>query len=452
MDKNVPVDNCILIYILRIGDHSMRRKGIKTINKKIENGEAVVMTAEEVCNLIRSGEKLTVDDVDVVTSATKALMSGTLAIFTIPVAERGAFRKAKSLWLNGIPAYPGPCPNERLGLVDAILYGTKYSKTDPNYGGGHLFRDIVRNKQIEVEVKTSEGRKIITSSSLDEMDFARMITTRSACKNYAAFVNSKKETVKTIFSVTGLKGLYSEATICGCGELNPIAKDPNLAVIGIGTKILLNGAKGYVIGRGTRSLPDNPNLMVEADMFNMNPIYMGGFKTSQGPEVIVSCAIPIPIVNEAVLETIMITDEEIPLPIMDIPKREIITKSRYSEAWQGKDMVVKYHRSRCITPTGEKYCEMEECPVELLCPTGAFSIEKGRIDRSLCFNCLFCVSVCKQNAFTAKRGKITVNGKEVPITLRQSDRLGARRLAIDLKIRIEKGEFLLSEPVDRISF
>ena len=222
----------------------MRQKEIETINKKIENGEAVVMTAEEICDLVRNGERLTVDDVDVVTSATKALMSGTLAIFTIPIAERGAFRKAKSLWINGIPAYPGPCPNERLGLVDAILYGTGYSKTDPNYGGSHLFRDIVEKKQIDVEVKTSEGRTIITSSSLDEMDFARMITTRSVFKNYAAFVNPKKGTVKTIFSVTGLRGPYREATICGCGELNPIAKDPNLAVIGIGTKLLINGAKG----------------------------------------------------------------------------------------------------------------------------------------------------------------------------------------------------------------
>ncbi|MFB0560468.1 MAG: homocysteine biosynthesis protein [Candidatus Lokiarchaeia archaeon] len=179
---------------------------------------------------------------------------------------------------------------------------------------------------------------------------------------------------------------------------------------------------------------------------------MGGFKTSQSPEVIVSCAIPIPIVNESTLETIMLTDEKIPLPVMDIRNREIITYSKYSEAWQGKDIVVKYHRNRCIKPTGEKYCMVEACPVESLCPTEAFSIEKMRIDRSLCFNCLLCVSFCKQNAFTAKAGKITVNGKEVPITLRQSDRLGAKKLAIDLKMRIEKGEFLLSEPVDRISF
>ncbi len=430
----------------------MRQKEIKTINKKIENGEATVMTAEELCNLIRSGEKLTVEDIDVVTSATKALMSGTLAIFTIPIAERGAFRRAESLWLNGIPAFPGPCPNERLGLVDAILYGTEYSRTDPNYGGGHLFRNIVEKKQIEVEVKTSEGKTIITSSSLDEMDFARMLTTRSVYKNYAAFVNPKKETVKTIFSVTGLNGPYREATICGCGELNPIAKDPNLAVIGVGTKLLINGAKGYVMGRGTRSRQNNPNLMLEADMFNMNPLYMGGFKTSESPEVIVSCAIPIPIISEAILEAVTITDEDIPLPVMDINNREIITNSKYSEAWQGNDIVVKYHGNRCIKTSCEKYCEKLECPVESLCPTGAFSIEKGRIDRSLCFNCTVCVYICKQNVFTAKTGKITVNGKEVPITLRQSDRLGAKKLAIDLKKKIEKGEFLLSEPVDRINF
>ncbi|MEX2706128.1 MAG: methanogenesis marker 16 metalloprotein [Candidatus Freyrarchaeum guaymaensis] len=429
----------------------MRQKEIQIINKKIEKGEAVVMTAEELCNLVRGGERLTVDDVDVVTSATKALMSGTLAVFTIPVAERGAFHRAKALWLNGIPAYPGPCPNERLGLVDAILYGTAHSITYPNYGGGHLFREMVERKQIEVEVETTDGKRLTTTSTLDEMLFARMITTRSVCKNYAAFINPRKETVKTIFSVAGMRGPYLEATVCGCGELNPIAKDPNLATIGIGTKLLINGAEGYVLGRGTRSKPDNPNLMIAADMFDMKPAYMGGFKTSQGPEVIVSCAIPIPITSQAVLEATMVTDEKFSLPVMDVHNREIITYSKYSDAWQGNDLVVKYHRNKCVTPTGEKSCNLEICPVESLCPTGAFSLKRG-IDRTLCFNCTFCVHTCKQNAFTAKTGKIPINGKEIPITLRQSDRLGARKLAIDLKRRIEKGEFLLSEPVERISF
>jgi len=47
-------------------------------------------------------------------------------------------------------------------------------------------------------------------------------------------------------------------TFCGCGELNPIENDPKLETIGIGTRVLLNGAEEFVTGSGTRSSPDNP--------------------------------------------------------------------------------------------------------------------------------------------------------------------------------------------------
>ena len=99
-------------------------KTVEDIQDKLDSGDAVVWTADELKSKLRNGEKITAEDVDVVTCGTSGVMSGTTALFHIPVAEPGSFNKAKEVYLNGIPAYPGPCPNELLGTVDVILYGT----------------------------------------------------------------------------------------------------------------------------------------------------------------------------------------------------------------------------------------------------------------------------------------------------------------------------------------
>ncbi|MFB0545097.1 MAG: homocysteine biosynthesis protein, partial [Asgard group archaeon] len=219
-----------------------RKKSFEEINKKIGRGEAKVFTAEEFKKMVRNGENLTVEDVDVVTTGTCGLMSGTAIILTIPIAERGVFERAEKVWLNGVPAYPGPCPNERLGIIDVIVYGTSHA--DEKYGGGHLFRDIVENKNIEARIKTKNGKFLETEVKFEDIPFARMFTTRSVFKNYSGFVNPQKSVVKTIFSLLGLKGPLEEVSVCGCGEINPLENDPYLKTIGINSKVLLNGSIG----------------------------------------------------------------------------------------------------------------------------------------------------------------------------------------------------------------
>ena len=118
-----------------------KKKTIAGINAKIKKGEAVVLTAEEFKQIVRNEEPATAENIDVVTCATCAIMSGTAAILSIPIAERNEFESADKVWLNDIPAFPGPCPNERLGIVDVFVYGT--ARANHEYGGGHLFREIV---------------------------------------------------------------------------------------------------------------------------------------------------------------------------------------------------------------------------------------------------------------------------------------------------------------------
>ena len=85
------------------------KRTIQEIEARIESGEANVLTAEEVTKMVLEGEEVTTADVDVITTGTCGIMSGTLAIFHLPVAEPGAFKKANHILLNGIPGFPGPC-------------------------------------------------------------------------------------------------------------------------------------------------------------------------------------------------------------------------------------------------------------------------------------------------------------------------------------------------------
>jgi len=204
-------------------------KTIEEINEKIAREEATILTAAELKSMVRDGQKVTVDEVDVVTTATFGVMSGTMAVMMVPVAGKCSFEKADAIWLNGVPAQPGPCPNERLGVVDLVINGTSHA--DERYGGGHLFRDLVKGKEIDIFVE-AHGRTFENRVTLDDIDFARIITTRLAFKNYHAIINPTATTISSIFSVTGLTGPFTETTVSGCGEINPLQNDPSHRIIG----------------------------------------------------------------------------------------------------------------------------------------------------------------------------------------------------------------------------
>ena len=408
-------------------------KTIEEINRRIKDHSAIVLTAKELCDLVRSGESIGVDDVDVVTTATRGVMSGTLAILSFPIADPGVFSRAEQVSLNGVPAHVGPCPNEHIGIVDLIIHGT--AQRDGRYGGGHLFHDLIRGREIDVAVRTPE-KEIIRTLSIDSIPYARMLTTRSAYRNYSAFVNPGGQ-APSIFSVADFGGGCREAVFGGCGELNPLEKDHG--TIGTGTRVLMNGAIGYVIGEGTRSTPDRRNLSLTADMHGMNGSYIGGFATSAGADVINSVAVPIPILDEEILSATSRLDSEIELPILDVQTRSALGRTDYSQVWS-PDPGVTFDPARCIHCT--------TCDVD--CPTGAFDVGGGRIAGDLCCNCGHCVSVCNGVAFAAEMGAITLHGRTIPIILRHSDRKGAIKLADELKKMIEAESFLLTEPVERL--
>ncbi|MEL5891433.1 MAG: methanogenesis marker 16 metalloprotein [Methanothrix soehngenii] len=426
-------------------------KEFSEILERIERSEAVVLTAEEVSRLVEDEDRSSLEEVDVVTTATRAVMSGTYAILSFPVAEPGSFQRARNVWLNGISAQVGPCPNEKLGVLDMVIFGTAHSRDRPDYGGGHLFRDLVEGKTIQVEVQTDEGGLLQAEVGLEDMPHARMFGSRHAFKNYSAFVNPGSRSVRTIFHARGFEPHCQGATFSGCGQINPLKCDPLLETIGIGTRILLNGAEGYVLGTGTRSSRDKPNLSGFADMHHMTAEYMGGFVTGLGPECICSLAVPIPVTSPTILEEIARRDREIALPVNDINTRTVIGQANYGDVWEDVDLEVEFDPQRC------RGCK--KCLVERACPMRAVRYDQeARVairDGSLCFHCGLCVTECPNGAFRCRLGALrmkTSSGsvRSVPVVLRQSDRLRAVKLSGELKRRILEGSFRMAPPIERI--
>ena len=178
--------------------------------------------------------------------------------------------------------------------------------------------------------------------------------------------------------------------------------------------------------------------MLTADLENMDPYYLGGFKTGQGGEVYDTVAIPIPVLNEEIYNNLLVTDDMIGIPVSDIKGRHLpLDETTYDKLWADYDLRPQFNRNKCST--------CEKCTVDEICPTNAFSDK--RIDLSKCFGCGMCAHFCRHDAFAMNTGDVDleINGKNVniPIICRQSDRLRGNRLSLRLKQLIENREFIL---------
>lgn len=230
-------------------------KDIALINARIEAGQAKVVTAAEL-------GRNTSQDVDVVTIAYQAPISGSSAMLVVPVAERGVFTRAEKIWLNGIQGFPGPAPNERLGLVDTLVFADQESK-DPEstFSGSDLLLELIEGKKIEVECLSVEGDTYRSEFTIGQLQFARMYVYDS-----------------------------------------PLPASGSVALFGTiraGSRVLLNKAQGTVIGRGTRSSPERPSLSLTAEMFDMDSALLGG-----SGDLCNSVALAVPVLDQAMLASL----------------------------------------------------------------------------------------------------------------------------------------------------
>ena len=304
---------------------------IKDINAKIKKGDVVVVTAEEVIDLVKQkGVKKAAEVVDVVTTGTFGPMCSSGAYFNIGHSKPRIKLGGGVCTLNDIPVYTG------FAAVDILLGATAVSDDDPRnkiypgefkYGGGHVIHDIVAGKSIKLEA-TAYGtdcyprKKLSTHIHLKDLNEAVLFNMRNCYQNYNVAVNLSDKPIYTYMGM--LKPNMGNANYCSAGQLSPLLKDPHYKTIGIGSKIFLGGGVGYVAWQGTQhnpsvkrkenGIPQAPagTLAVIGDLKQMRPEWLVGVSMlGYGVTLTIGIGVPIPILNEEILQYAAAKDEDI---------------------------------------------------------------------------------------------------------------------------------------------
>jgi uncharacterized protein (DUF39 family)/CBS domain-containing protein len=284
-----------------------------------------------------SGVEVAFKEVDVVTTGTFGAMCSSGAIINVGHSDPPI--KIEKATINSVPVcHPG-------AAVDLYIGATIMSEKQPfEYGGGHVIEDLVRGKEVELRA-TAYGTdcyprtQLKTELTKDDLNQFYLLNFRNCYQRYNCAVNSRDETIYTYMGK--LLPKYKNATYAGAGELNPIMNDPDYETIGIGTRIFLGGAQGFVIGEGTQhSPPTNGTIMVRGDAKKMNADFLQGAAfTKYGTSLYVGLGIPIPILNEGLVRKTAVRDEEIITNIVDygVPRRNRpkLGKVNYKELKSG---------------------------------------------------------------------------------------------------------------------
>ena len=308
---------CILIL-------KQNTRTVEEINEKIKKGDAQVLTAEEMKRLVESsGVEVAYKEIDVVTTGTFGAMCSSGAIINTGHSDPPI--KIDKAWINDVPiCHPG-------AAVDLYIGATAMSETQPfEYGGGHVIEDLVSGKEVDLKA-TAYGTdcyprtQLRTQLTKDDLNQFYLLNFRNCYQRYNCAVNSRDETIYTYMGK--LLPHYRNATFSGAGELNPLMNDPDYETIGIGTRIFLGGAQGYVIGEGTQHEAKSLNgtLMVRGDAKKMSREFLqGAALTRYGTSLYVGIGIPIPILNSGLAKKTAIRDEEIFTNVVDygVPRRD----------------------------------------------------------------------------------------------------------------------------------
>ncbi len=311
------------------------KKTYREINEKIRSGEVVVVTAEEMVDIVRdNGAIEAARQVDVVTTGTFAPMCSSGAFLNFGHSKPPI--KASRVWINNVPAYAG------LAAVDCYIGATEPCDDDPlnkvhpgefAYGGGHVIQDLVAGKRVYLKAEAYgtdcyPNRLTEKPIALKTIPNAVLCNPRNGYQNYNCAINL---TAKTIYTYMGaLKPRAGNANYCSAGQLSPLLNDPFYMTIGIGTHIFLGGGEGYVTWSGTQH---NPNVERAENGTPLSPAgtlwVMGDLKTMSsdwlvgasiqgyGCSLIVGLGIPIPILNEAIAGYTGVSDEALFTQIID---------------------------------------------------------------------------------------------------------------------------------------
>ncbi|MGB6295010.1 MAG: homocysteine biosynthesis protein [Rivularia sp. (in: cyanobacteria)] len=316
---------------------------IAEINEKINRKKAVVLTIEELkAKVAEIGVAKAAKQVDVVTTGTFEQMESSGAIINLGHTDPPI--KIRRCWLDGVPAYSG------FGAVDLYLgasstaeplegEGSSKDASTILKGGGNVIEDLIAGKAVQVRAQGQvtdcyPRSSFETTITRDTINQFYLFNPRNLYQNFIVGVNGGESPLYTYLGV--LQPRLGNAVYSNPGAISPLLNDPYLKLVGIGTRIFLGGGIGYVTWEGTQHNPmqkrlpnDTPigpaaTLALIGDAKQMDARWVRGcYFKNYGPSIMLGVGVPLPVLNEEVVERCAIQDKDIVAPIVDfsIPRR-----------------------------------------------------------------------------------------------------------------------------------
>ena len=315
---------------------------IPEINQIIHNGSVTVWTASETkARVADLGLEAATAMVDVVTTGTFEPMESSGAIINLGHTDPPI--NIRECYLDGVMAYAG------FGAVDLYLgasqaagsnrWGDTADSDIPEQGGGHVIAQLIAGKSVHLralgQVSDCYPRSTLEISiTRDTINQFYLFNPRNLYQNFIVGVNSSDRPLLTYLGP--LQPFLGNAVYANTGALSPMLNDPQMRTLGIGSRLFVGGAPGYIAWEGTQHFPRQKRLpngtpigpsatvALIGDAKQMQPEWVRGcYFSGYGPSLMLGVGIPIPILDKTVLQGCTISDRDIVAPVIDfsIPRR-----------------------------------------------------------------------------------------------------------------------------------
>jgi L-aspartate semialdehyde sulfurtransferase len=332
---------------------------IDEINDKILRQKAIVLTLSELKERVKEvGVTQAAKQVDAIATGTFEPMESSGAIINLGHTDPPI--KIRSCWLDGVPAYAG------FGAVDLYIGATQVAEYPslnevpdrelrlgshiPERGGGHVIADLIAGKAIQIRANgyvtdCYPRASLETTITKETINQFYLYNPRNLYQNFIVGVNGGDRPLYTYLGL--LQPNLGNAVYSSTGALSPLLNDPKLQLIGMGTRIFLGGAVGYIAWEGTQhfplqkrlanSTPIGPaaTLALIGDAKDMSPRWVRGcYFKNYGPSLMIGVGIALPVLNEEVVARCSVQDADVVAPVVDfsIPRRVRPTFGLFSYA------------------------------------------------------------------------------------------------------------------------